>query len=705
MPDGWKVLDEAPAPKPAASGWSVVEDAPAVEAAPAPTPEEWRKTDFGFRVKNTVTHTGQPSVQREDGLVWYGPDQGNTGRPGWFDAKGMRGPDVPVKTFAEVGTDRGLGIIDRLLNRQQEFRNRVAQQGVLKTAAQDLGNQSILPTAPGTLIRQIREGFGYRTPMAAESYLPDPTAARAVKGALDTVVAPAQLLGNAVSPGTVGPAVNQFVTNEQQWMDQNFRPSQTGEMLGQALPFVLTGGGTAAAQGSAKLLPTLAKSAGTGAVMAPLLTPEANVQSPSDYWGRKGKEAALGGTVGAVIPAGAKAVEAIADAAKVIHSAPAPGAFLEELGQRFQGKTPGQAIQDAAHQKYNAAWDEFKKAIAPVDAAAGNVAVDYTPAIQKMQTLLGGNGPKSPVPLGKETQETIERLLVNLQEAQAGGNVDSSFAGAIETIKWLGAEQRRLAVKHGDTAARELLGGVRDSILDAMTASDPNLSKAAEDARRVFATRVAPLFDKSEGGNFLTQIRDSATPGDLLVSGNQGQLARVKPDKAKIIAEGSSADPMLWSYLDAAIKQGDGNPRAFADSLKKVMPVVEAIADPKTVEAFQGMIKVANGSKTAGRLINFAAAAVPGYHSAGASLGLLANFNPAITGPGLIWRALQSPASKKLLSFAAGLPANSPHLELLTKDLVKTIPTASAKVSPLRPVSTPLPAAADAGTEDRIAQK
>ncbi len=57
----------------------------------APPATEWQDTQYGFKVRNFVTtDTGKPTVQREDGAVWYGPEQGNTGKAGWFQSSGLR---------------------------------------------------------------------------------------------------------------------------------------------------------------------------------------------------------------------------------------------------------------------------------------------------------------------------------------------------------------------------------------------------------------------------------------------------------------------------------------------------------------------------------------------------------------------------------------------------------------------------------------
>ena len=55
-----------------------------------PMAQQGPQADWQSQVKPVTTFNGKPSVQRPDGGVWYGPEQGNTGTPGWFDAKGSR---------------------------------------------------------------------------------------------------------------------------------------------------------------------------------------------------------------------------------------------------------------------------------------------------------------------------------------------------------------------------------------------------------------------------------------------------------------------------------------------------------------------------------------------------------------------------------------------------------------------------------------
>ncbi len=674
MSGPWEKFQEAAPEGP----WSKFQEAPA---------DEWKPTQYGFKVKDAVTpDTGKPTVQREDGAVYYGPEQGNRGKAGWFNDKGQRMPD-DLQAKASW--------LEHPLTR-------------VKQDLAQANNAAINDMAEKNREIQSKPFLGKALP---------PQLAGATQGLIDTGTAPIQLASHALGSNAMDPVVNALEQNYQ----QNYMPSQGGRMLGQAMPFIATMGASApqaapqaltAAQRVRQVLATIGKPAAIGAAAAPALTPEVGVQNEDDFWKRKAGEAKAGAALGAAagtLPVLVSGAGAVKNAVKTAGEAPSPGAFLEELGNRFSGKTPGEAIKDAAWEKYNTAWDHFKDAIAPVDAQAGGIAVDYTPAIQKIESILGVGQKRPPSPLNGETQATLERFLTNLKEAQTGGAVDNSFAGAIDTIKWLGNEQRRLARVHGDTEARNMLNGVRDAVLESMNLSDPKLAQAAKDARRVFAEEVVPLFDKSKGGDFLTKIRDSARPEDLLVQGNQGSLARMLPGKAKIIAQGSSADPMLYSYLETALTQANksNNPRIFADSLKKAMPAIEAIADPDTLKAIQGMVKVADFSNKAGHVANLATAAAAekmGFHGAAGAGAAWGIFKPGMSGPGFLWKALTYPGTRKLLVAASKIPAGSAELGLMSNDIAKAaapLTRTAPNVAPLRP----MPVAASTGTPDQIAEK
>lgn len=73
-------------------------------AAPSAASTDWQK-----QVKPIDLGNGKTSVQRSDGGVWFGPEQGNTGMPGWFSADGKRLGSSPGAPPDKPGFFRKLG--------------------------------------------------------------------------------------------------------------------------------------------------------------------------------------------------------------------------------------------------------------------------------------------------------------------------------------------------------------------------------------------------------------------------------------------------------------------------------------------------------------------------------------------------------------------------------------------------------------------
>ena len=633
----WETVDESP--KPSAGKWETVEEE---------SSSEFKPTQYGFKVKQGEAPTGGPATIRDDGAINF-PGQSN-----WLfhDPNTNQYVPAPSEPLANKGfLSRNFGA-DTLKENARNLGiglDRAVQGGL--SAAQGIFNQ-----IPGT----------QQTPEQAQGDLKASQRVRQLVQAMKTKGNPSaekyQDLGQMIPAMAVS----------------GLAPVAGTSFLARALPGALTFG------------------TATG------LTTEGDLGERAKATGLATGGALAGqGIVEKGLPLAGQAIGALTNKLSRWGKTPAVQELLDSLTTKLGGKTPGHAAQDAAWEQYNGAWDKFKAAIAPVDEAAGGAQMDYSGPIKTLEDTLGIGSKRSPAPMPPKSKEYLTELLGNLKEAQAGsGAVDSSAVGAIDTIKQLGAQQRILARVHGETESREMLNAVRDSILKAMDESHPDLAGGYGNARKIFAKEVAPLFDKSEGGHFLTQLRDTPTPDDWIGAGNQGSLARMKPDKAGIIAKGSSPDPLLYSYLDAAVKQANGNPGSFVTSIEKAMPAIEKIADPATLEAFQGLSKVARTAKFTGWLANMgvtgAGAAIggpmAGAGAASASLGL--HFKPAYSAPGLIWSMMQNPSARKLLSLAGKMPAGSKELELIAKELSLTVgkvgagETVAKNIVPLKTLPT-----------------
>lgn len=57
-------------------------------------PDVWQQTQYNFKVRPFVLANGKPSVQRDDGAIWMGKDQGYSSE-GWFMPAGERTGNVP----------------------------------------------------------------------------------------------------------------------------------------------------------------------------------------------------------------------------------------------------------------------------------------------------------------------------------------------------------------------------------------------------------------------------------------------------------------------------------------------------------------------------------------------------------------------------------------------------------------------------------
>lgn len=266
-----------------------------------------RKAGFSFSKQGLLDRAPKKTVQtvrREDGALWFGPEQGNKGKPGWFDEQGHRLGDTPGTNPGLMGRLGNFGLDNFVSAASGEMAGNIGfgpypTLGGIAKEARRIGNT----LAPG-LVGKEQSGV--------EKVIPTYTNAGVAKGLSNVVVAPAQLASHLTGGASAIDATANAIDN---YYRGNFDQSKSGEMLGEALPFFLTAGASEAAQvpgainKGAKALQYakgVLKGAGVGAVAAPTLTPETNIQNEADYWNRKKQEmesgAKFGGALAASIP-------------------------------------------------------------------------------------------------------------------------------------------------------------------------------------------------------------------------------------------------------------------------------------------------------------------------------------------------------------------------------------------------------------------
>jgi len=91
MPQPWESAPKEHQIKAAPEPWESAPPEHQAESIPG-----WQDSGYGFKVR-PIDINGVKTVQRSDGAAFFGPDQGNKGKPGWFGDKGQRVGDAPGK--------------------------------------------------------------------------------------------------------------------------------------------------------------------------------------------------------------------------------------------------------------------------------------------------------------------------------------------------------------------------------------------------------------------------------------------------------------------------------------------------------------------------------------------------------------------------------------------------------------------------------
>ena len=430
--------DSAPAEhqaQPTAKPWesaAPVTDAPqdsgfrTLPGAPFPT----RQIDLG---------NGKTSEQRQDGAVWFGAPQGNKGGEGWFNAQGQKMPDTLAP---KPGWDHPIARIKAdLIQANDAARNDMAAD------AKNIRSKSWL---------------GQLTP---------PSVAGMTQGTIDTITAPAQLVTHAMGSNVMDAPINALEQNYQ----QNFVPSAGGRAVGQALPTIATMGATAPASAPAQVLTTaqkvkaalatIGKSAGTGAVVAPVLTPETNVQNEGDYWKRKGIESAVGGATGLVMGGLGYGAPAAVDAWAAKYRNPQAAKLLTDLEA---ANVPMSASEIATATK--AAPEQVTAAEEAVRKLSNTLKkqMDETPfaGIDDVRAAAKGSGSRA-----NAAQAILDEVDKNPKDAES----------VLKTSGGLAALREKMRMDQLASARDTLAAGVKGPLTDAAAAVDKRIEALSLD--------------------------------------------------------------------------------------------------------------------------------------------------------------------------------------------------------------------------------
>lgn len=348
-----------------------------------------------------------------------------------------------------------------------------------------------------------------------------PTLGRTGLGLVNTFVAPAQMAAHAVGSSALDPMVNAI----EGYADENMQKSASGEALGAAIPFAVSGGATAAPSVAAKTLTaaqrvrqalaTIAKSTGAGAVAAPVFTPEAGVTDNADYWSRKPKEMALGAAIGGTLGASGLVLGWLG---KKAYNALAGTKLGERLGITLEVKpeyrggpgNPG-ALERSA---------ELDQAGIPSH-TVGDVTGDRS--VRKMEDAIGRNNPQ---------MDAFRQKTINETSAYAD-EVLNRLNSAMKQEGWSNLSQVEAAAKGGkrQKEAQALLEAVNNSGDDwkQIAKTDGGMEligrKLKADAKFDRAEAIAKPLGDVEARDYASKLREAIST----LEGNQAHDQSLVP--------------------------------------------------------------------------------------------------------------------------------------------------------------------------------
>lgn len=679
-----------------------------------PPSDGWQDTPYGFKVKPIQIGQVQ-TVQRPDGAAYFGPQQGNTGKPGWFNAQGQRVGDTP---------------------------------GSEVSASQSWMGQNL-----GTLIgpsAAIAQTLAHRLMPGGTN----PTVGGVAHGVVSDVVAPAQLAAHVVGSSAVDPLANKvesyFGTGD-----------KGGQMLGQAASFLMTGGASAAggppgagaetlsaAQKIKMALAGIGKAAGTGAIAAPAMTMESGVQSPDEFWARKAQEAKMGAITGgalgaagegigavvsklrAPLPPEAQAIQDLGDkfgvrtlapdlatnqpgltkTAVLAESVPGSGMVTQRVAQQAEARaaaqklleqhgiegdvatTIKQGLQNQLAEGKNAAKAAYDQ-VGQLAEGKGNVPLDQTlKAIQQAKAAESS----AVVP-----DQGLVGLLQKMEDRLQSPQVDTTFNGVRGLRSDLGnmisdyyKGTNAATGSKGVQVLQGIKGAIEGDLQNFTNTNGPEIAAAAKKADSIYKNQVVPFKDQ-----IIAKAVKTSEPDQIFKT-----IVAAGPDRAQkfynaLDANGQAAvrSQMIQNAMDAATQQdGVFSPAKFAQSLEKVKDQTGVFFKGQDKFELDGFTKLMRHIQRAGqvnenptngqRLLTMLVAGEGGAGVLGAATGHPAALAAPVASMGAaraFTALVSSPAGKRLLLSASEMAPGSPALEnLITTKLPGIMSVATSKTTP-----------------------
>lgn len=443
MPDpAWM---SAPTVAPA-SGQPAWASAPTVEAPASPT--DWQK-----QVKPIDLGNGKQSVQRSDGGVWFGPEQGNTGRPGWFDAQGNRLGDAPGEAPPKIGMFEKLGY-----GAKEEAKNTLEaliQHGV-QSLSSTTGGAIGEPQNVQNITQDIQGNIGQRNEAVAKLGAPAKAgqflvgAIPATTAALTAPEVEGGVLARGLSAaGQIAPVTYMTTPGTPEERAKAAAMSVPGTVLGQVVGEKIVG-------------PISKKVIGKTYNLVSGQTPDVtNIRQ--DLLSRVSGEPA--------------------------------DVFQSDLESQYA------AARARAAQPFNALREATGNA--PVDLPTYGKALDDAIAREQASRAGGDKG--------------VISLLQQLKNGLENPNADKTFSGTMDLGSRLNAlESDAMSGTSPNRQVAKTIIQLKDALNKDMDAAGSQYGDAYKNAKDVWKQEVVPFEDRAQGGKLLQQFMNSPTPDSAL---------------------------------------------------------------------------------------------------------------------------------------------------------------------------------------------
>lgn len=512
-------------------------------AAPSAASTDWQK-----QVKPIDLGNGKTSVQRSDGGVWFGPEQGNTGTPGWFDGKGNRLGAAPAPPSIPL-----LGRVTPDMSDHDILTNGL---GYSEAKAKDI--MSAPDYKPGMIHGAVSDPNGFAAKVGHtilgsiyKGAVGDPSAAL---GQLASHIGTALGLNDPRNTELRDAMVQAGKANYQQnWKGNTAFNAATGtgsrtspsdfigQAVGGALPFIATEGKNPATLAgkliSKEAVPVLGKMAAQGGVYGALQP----VTQPTDSFAQQKIEqsamGAAGGVAGGVV--GQKVIQ------PAIQKVVAP--VINKIGNAFSGTL------NPKYQEIQALADKYGVPISFTDAAQTPILKKTGAALNEIP-LVGTGGFR--VQQQQAAKAAAQDFAQGFKDAAPAGDWTDNLQGALkDKFQAVQAQKNALYGKVADAA-----GGAQiplPKVNAALDAAESDINRSAIPNSQVLKTIRALRANLNPGradtGQFTPKASDTTFTGLQLTRSDLGDAI------TGLLKSGQDKEAKVLMGVRNAMNQDMGN--------------------------------------------------------------------------------------------------------------------------------------------------